>query len=632
MIGLGLWISRMVPALGNPIVVGPDVAFVVDSRFGDDAGDGRTVPLKTIAELKRRMLPGDVIALARGSHWREQLDLPDGARVIVVGTGEPPIIDGARQITGGWTRHSAHPDVWSVPWSRESTDPSPLEKLGVWIDGAMPREAESLAALSANGGVHVSDWYRHDATISVRSAVDPAASGATYEASAFDNAVRWADGTNAATLTGPVELVRGVGEGGVLASRGGSVERVLVRFGGRRHAVVDCDAADIICADDFIDYRSADRGTLTHVPFKFETPSPSGRTRSARRVFVVSDATPATVSRNNGFHASGTNETQTFGRIDYVQSAAVGTQRGFDARTDELRLEGCYAEGIVTAAPIDRPTTRIRHLMVNRPRSDPSTYVLSGHGVTDTTDKDTIVEHSCIFINAENFASMVLRWGRHGTLILRNNVIVFSGSSGLQPCVHVGSAGDASRLSAVLEHNVFVTPTTDDSTTNYILRKGRGDILSSDRNIFFASANRNFRNDRTNLQSFAQWQALGLDANSVFVDTTNYIDIVTRYFAGSPSSGDFRLADLAFLGTFGDGTPLNAAGPQEHFDWNAREVVSGAPQRWPDVPRSLAEQRAYIDAPETWDFYPFTAIPVVENGYWVDENSWSDAGYWKDGA
>jgi hypothetical protein len=96
-------------------------------------------------------------------------------------------------------------------------------------------------------------------------------------------------------------------------------------------------------------------------------------------------------------------------------------------------------------------------------------------------------------------------------------------------------------------------------------------------------------------------QALGYDTNSRHYETaSSYATIKTNYFAGAPENGDFRLK--SGLGTFVDGVSLNLAGPQFHWDPNARAVAAGAPTQWWTPPANETERRAYINDPDAWDW------------------------------
>jgi len=71
-------------------------AWHVDSVNGSDGNAGRSpaVALRTIAAVAAKIRPGDTVALACGSKWRETLPVPaDGVKVVAWGSGAKPLLD-----------------------------------------------------------------------------------------------------------------------------------------------------------------------------------------------------------------------------------------------------------------------------------------------------------------------------------------------------------------------------------------------------------------------------------------------------------------------------------------------------------------------------------------------------------
>ena len=136
------------------------------------------------------------------------------------------------------------------------------------------------------------------------------------------------------------------------------------------------------------------------------------------------------------------------------------------------------------------------------------------------------------------------------------------------------------------------------------------------------------------------WQtASGSDANSVYLliseqdagDSTAFWLAYKDAAPGTdkttigPHVGDFRVNPNAkvygapftgatpttYTGTFANGATISLAGPQQHWDWNARAAASGPPTAWPEPPDTKAESQTYIADPEAWEFYP-TSGAVAE--------------------
>ncbi len=108
----------------TPVVAASDVApgagFFVDAVAGNDANPGSfDQPWKTLSRLTTAALPaGQSIYLRCGSTWRESVylsskNLGDGAKITGYGPDcatKKPIISGANDFSGGWTRNG---NVWS---------------------------------------------------------------------------------------------------------------------------------------------------------------------------------------------------------------------------------------------------------------------------------------------------------------------------------------------------------------------------------------------------------------------------------------------------------------------------------------------------------------------------------------
>jgi hypothetical protein len=68
----------------------------VDSVNGNDNNKGKAPgdALRTIAAVVPKIKPGDVVALVRGSHWREEFVVPaDKVEVVAYGNGPKPLLD-----------------------------------------------------------------------------------------------------------------------------------------------------------------------------------------------------------------------------------------------------------------------------------------------------------------------------------------------------------------------------------------------------------------------------------------------------------------------------------------------------------------------------------------------------------
>lgn len=453
MLNVSLW-----SALGaRPAPSGPSVDVTVNAITGDDAGAPGT-PAATLAEGMARLSSGETLGLATGSLWREQLGIAHAdVAVTATGAGAAPIIDGAGVVAGPWTPHATHADVWSTAWTRETAAPSGTEPLQIYIDGVQPRRAASLADLAGNGGWYVDDRFAGTTTIYVRSATDPAGTGALYEAGARDHNILWHDGDGGSgvtgvALTGPLELTRALGHYGNLAAGEARYDRLLVRDGGLHHAVVDGDATDVICAELRRDFSVSGEGASNAYPFTIYRADPAGLSRTARRVMVINDR-PGQGAQ--GFYAHGS--PGEWGAVTLEQCAAVDCSTGIDASAETLTLEGCYVERAARGVSIVRPTTRVSHLMINDPVwTGSGDYMLMGTGGTETRDIHTVIEHCVFYIADASLADFVLRWGRNGSITVRNCAFVFNAGPSVTAAMQISRYGNPGTVSATIENNLLL--------------------------------------------------------------------------------------------------------------------------------------------------------------------------------
>jgi hypothetical protein len=161
----------------------------VDARTGNDfaSGERSDAAFQTIGRLRRQTLgPGDVVRLARGSQWREELrDLPEFVTVEAYGEGERPLLDASDAIPpGAWRREGS---LFAVDWAHSLQAPNKV-RFSVWENGIRMRRAATLEEAGLTPG---SFWApkpdlgtTNVATIYVNPRDgDPARNGHTYEVS-----------------------------------------------------------------------------------------------------------------------------------------------------------------------------------------------------------------------------------------------------------------------------------------------------------------------------------------------------------------------------------------------------------------------------------------------------------------
>lgn len=131
----------------------------VDSVNGNDSNSGRSpaAAFRTLSALNAAGIAAhDRIGLARGSYWREMLDLSgfadkNGVRITTYGAGERPVID-CRDIISNdaFTKTAGRTNVYqrSVDFTPSVTDAN----LAAWEDGVILQLVASLADCDATPG------------------------------------------------------------------------------------------------------------------------------------------------------------------------------------------------------------------------------------------------------------------------------------------------------------------------------------------------------------------------------------------------------------------------------------------------------------------------------------------------
>lgn len=124
------------------------IDWFVDSRFGsdDNAGTNMLEPLSSIAALQTKgVQSGQVIGLARGSWWREQLTIPvSGVSVIAYGEGERPLLDCSDTVTNAWDQLDGTNNVYQT--TCYIPDVGALANfVSVWVDSHRLERARTVA-------------------------------------------------------------------------------------------------------------------------------------------------------------------------------------------------------------------------------------------------------------------------------------------------------------------------------------------------------------------------------------------------------------------------------------------------------------------------------------------------------
>lgn len=164
----------------------PGYDWYVDSVRGNDANTGASSAqaFATISALSGKITPGVKIGLARGSTWKERLNLNQaGAEARAYGTGNAPIFDCSESIAAGdWAKTEGQTNVYECVKSPALQVANTW--LNIWEDDVFMRRVDSLANCDATPGSY---YPTSDTTAPVTIYVhasgsgNPATNGKIYE-------------------------------------------------------------------------------------------------------------------------------------------------------------------------------------------------------------------------------------------------------------------------------------------------------------------------------------------------------------------------------------------------------------------------------------------------------------------
>lgn len=168
-------------------VVALGAAHYVDSNAADDSANGTSpaTPKKTLGALPT-LVDGDVVRLARGSRWREELRA-SGKRITVeaFGAGPRPIVDACNVYGGGvWTKTGGRTNVYQTDVTVANIDNSTGRFL-VLQNGIPLKWVASVATCDATtSSCNTPDVAATSGTFTIFvnvGGVDPDGDGKTYE-------------------------------------------------------------------------------------------------------------------------------------------------------------------------------------------------------------------------------------------------------------------------------------------------------------------------------------------------------------------------------------------------------------------------------------------------------------------
>ncbi|OQP52867.1 hypothetical protein A4H97_24545 [Niastella yeongjuensis] len=135
-------------------------SFYLDGVNGNDVNDGRTreTPVKTVRRLLSLGIQnGDTILVARGSSFREFLDLKNlhvsNITIRDYGTGARPVFDAADSANNNlFTKKAGYQSLYEISWQNAFRDGTDVSQYSVWEDGWRLKRAGSLSECESTAG------------------------------------------------------------------------------------------------------------------------------------------------------------------------------------------------------------------------------------------------------------------------------------------------------------------------------------------------------------------------------------------------------------------------------------------------------------------------------------------------
>lgn len=279
--------------------------YFVDSIHGNDSNDGRTsaTAYATLTQAKAAAIfhgDGVRIGLARGSEWREELDLStlDGVTVAAYGSGKLPIIRGDDVLeSGDFTNDVTHTNTWRVSWT--PTDNVPGVAPNVFVDGVRLARAVSAAACNSTAGsYYANNSYTPDVAQDVYihppSSTNPTTDGKTYEITRRDYALKVGGSCSIVNI----KAMRASSYQGNIVAGLDTYVSGCVSLDGSKHGIyIESGLAEdtfMVRGDDWFDIW----GGTTHTPAITYTSQGAGHAMTWRRCVILNN--PDTFGGNTG--------------------------------------------------------------------------------------------------------------------------------------------------------------------------------------------------------------------------------------------------------------------------------------------------------------------------------------------
>lgn len=587
MIGLGIRVG--LSRLAGAIAAAYD--YYVDSVTGDDLDTGLTPALAfaTIDGLPT-LVDGVKVGFAAGSTFAETLTVTGAPNMVLNGYGDfgvsgQPVFDGAGAVAETWAQHDAitYPNTWNIAVTHGFATTS--GRLMIWEDGAMLKRVASIALVDAEAGTYYSpnDNNFTIPTVNVYAHAtgsgNPNSNGKTYERTQRTYVVA---GAYSAGLNNSVQNIvtgrQGHNDGSLVLGKGSTIDRCM-SFDGHKHNALQESG---ICSNSaFINAQP--ESNYLHVFYSSVATGLTG----------VYDNTVFVGQTNGLLGTSGIychdNSGQAHTTMTIGNCLFANVNGGIGSAAVSTSAQGVYMENVYQPIlTVSSTTSAFSHFLIKDQKFGCSIEAVGTHSVSQFASYvsgdysffkihtanfgDISVANSTVVLNgaASNIRAVLRRTYGSGTFSWQNNIFAGIGVDSSIIQVFVGTAGNI----GTFNNNVYYTDSS------------------------FGKACLRWAVDGVN-KTFAEWQALGHDTNSIVLDETDIL--LADLFPGDVSAGDFRIATgLSFA--LPDATPIYSLGVTEHWNFSTKAVVAGAPERWVTMPKTKAQGEAFIKNPTGWSF------------------------------
>lgn len=581
--------------------------FYADSVSGSDANDGTSLALakENLTSGIALLSSGENLGLVYGSTWEQEGTLTSLSNFVVGGTGAGnlPYIDAAGEVVETWTQPDAGgaPNVWQITVTHGFTNNQ--TRLPIWEDGVLLTRVTSRAACNSTPG---SFWSSEDedllanpnAPVEVHAtdSGNPNSNGKLYEVARREYALKGAFGSQTGQVVEKVKVGRQAHNDGSITLGENSTLRQVLAIDGHKHNALQESGTAV----DSIFKNAQNVGGFLHV---FYSASGAGKAGQATRCGFIGEESGFPTSILGSYSHDNSNGHDSMG---LEQCWFVGCSSALLNASSDFTCDGAYfldntqigtvnARGSGGSMTLQRCV--LRETTATRNTSTNCKSQVGGSGTWTLEDCAAYFPSGASYGNDPFVRAL---GGLTPTIIIqRNSIINLSDAMGIFRDIQ-----DAARTYTI-KNNILVSGF---ASTICIELAPSGIVSEIDYNIYYmdeTSATPNFDAGTGSIISWAAWQGLGYDANSLVLDNTD-ISLDDLFLNGTAglAAGDFRLATDTGL-TFGDGTPIHeACGPTSHWDWSSKASASGAPTSFPTVPTNLANCETYVKDPGAWDFYP----------------------------